>query len=32
MVNATIGMVVVLSVEFGKILASQMYRFVTSWV
>jgi len=32
MVKATIGMVVVLSVELGKMLASQIYRFGASWV
>src|ERR1700741_2321011 len=32
MVNATIGIVVVLSVQLGKMLASQMYRLGTSWV
>src|SRR5215470_7215169 len=32
MVNATIGIVVVLSVQLGKMLASQIYRLGTSCV
>src|SRR5215470_9143065 len=32
MVKATIGIVVVLSVQLGKMLASQIYKFGTSWV